>query len=207
MFVARQREIVILPAMETRRINFLRTAVGGLVSGLAFLPTVFWTFLAMGPGCIPGSVSGDSPDGGTTAVMTALACSQTPSGCLCATRDDLPDDLSACSRASVAAHVGEQGICCSNADLCACEGFACKSDATLGFCQCGPMASFPAALVASASDSCPATAGQKCCLTTETRVCICSAGDCDSGAMLVPSCTLASVAVCGNQQQSPASCK
>jgi hypothetical protein len=195
MFVAGNDEIVILPAMQTRRINL----TGTFFSGLAF-----WL---MGPGCIPGSVSGDSPDGGMTMVTTALACSQTPSGCLCATREDLPDDLSTCSRASVATHVGEHGVCCGNADLCTCEAFVCRSDGDLGFCQCGPTASIPTALVASATDACPGTAGQKCCLNTETRVCVCSAADCEGGAMMVTSCTLATVAVCGSQQQSPATCK
>ena len=140
-------------------------------------------------------------------VTTALACSQTPSGCLCATREELPDDLNACSRSSVATHSGEVGLCCGNAELCICEAFACKSDGSVGFCQCGPTISFPTTLEGPAIDACPSAAGQKCCLTTETRVCTCSAADCDANAMTVSSCTLDTVVQCLTQQQSTMSCK
>jgi len=175
-------------------------AVSGLVSGVALI--------VMGSGCIPGSVSEESPDGGrTSTVTTGLACSQTPSGCLCADREALPDDLNACSRSSVATHSGEVGVCCTADQLCSCESFACKSDGDLAFCQCGPTISFPETLVASSIDACPASATQKCCLSPETRVCVCSAADCDSGAMMVASCTVATVAVCQTQQRSTMSCK
>ncbi|HET6149276.1 MAG TPA: hypothetical protein VFH68_17190 [Polyangia bacterium] len=202
--------------MDIRRIDFRRMVVSGLA------------FFVIGPGCIPGSVSGNAPrdagnnvppDGGNTAVTTPLACSQTPSGCLCASRDELPDDLAACSRTSAATHSGEQGLCCGTDDLCTCEAFACKSDTSLGFCQCGATLSFPPTLVGSAIDACPASAGQKCCLTVDrvtvgdggvsegARVCICSAADCDSAATTVSNCTLDAVARCPSPLTSTISCK
>ena len=140
-------------------------------------------------------------------VRTAAACSQTPSGCLCAGREDQPGDLAVCSGSSVAVHNGEMGACCGTVDLCTCDAFACKSDAALGFCQCGPSASIGATIEGPAIAACPGTAGQKCCLSADTRVCICSAADCESGTTAVPSCALSVVAVCGDGQQSATSCK
>jgi hypothetical protein len=198
MLVARKPQIAILAAMETRRMYFRRTTVGALVLG--------FTLIAAGAGCIPGSVSGESPDGGQTmTVKTALACSTTPSGCLCASRDDQPDDILACSESSVAVHAGEQGLCCGNADLCTCDAFACKSNSELGFCQCS--ASAMIAMDGPSVAVCPAAAGQKCCLSKDTRVCVCSAADCDSGTMGVSNCTVTAVATCGLQQPNPSSCK
>lgn len=141
-------------------------------------------------------------------VSTAFACSETPSGCLCASRPDQPGDVTACNGPSVAVHNGEQGVCCSSADLCGCDTFACKSDPGLGFCQCGPPASFGAALDGPAIPACPsAGADQKCCLSTDSRVCICSTLDCEAETTVVSTCALAMVAVCGADQQSATSCK
>ena len=170
---------------------------------------VAWTSVLAGAGCIPGNVSGtNTPDGGAVVGVRLLACSQTPSGCLCAAREAQPDDVVACSTSSVATHSGEQGSCCGSADLCTCDSFACKSDSTLGFCQCGPAADIPAALEGAAAAGCPTPgAGQKCCLTAESRSCVCSTSDCDSGAMTVANCTVALVSTCGPDQTSPASCK
>jgi hypothetical protein len=188
--------------------NFRRMVADGAVGGLVSRLALIFIGLVMGSGCIPGSVSEDSPDGGRTSmVTTGLACSQTPSGCLCADREALPNDLNACSRTSVATHSGEQGVCCANDQLCGCEAFACKNVADLAFCQCGPSISFPATVVGSASDACPSAPGQKCCLTPDTRVCVCSTADCDGAAMMVSSCTVATIAVCQTQQRSTMSCK
>jgi hypothetical protein len=200
MPVACNLQIDILRAMETQRSYFRQMTAGALISGLSFI--------LLATGCIPGSVSGDSPDGQTMTVKTALACSATPSGCLCASRNDQPGDLNACNGSSVAVHGGEQGVCCSGADLCACDAFACRNDATLGFCQCGSTASFEATFDGPAITACPSPAvGQKCCLSTDTRVCTCSGLDCEAGTTMVASCTVAMVSVCGTQQQSATSCK
>jgi hypothetical protein len=212
MFVASKDQIAILAAMDTQRVKIRRAfgAAAGIAVGMTtvgVLSSGFALIVAAG-GCIPGSVSGDSPDGQTTTVKTSLACSETPSGCLCASRPDQADDLTACSGTSVAVHGGEQGVCCGVADVCTCDAFACRSDLALGFCQCGSLASFGAALDGPAIAACPgAGAGDKCCLSTDTRVCICSSVDCEGGATVVPSCTLAMVAVCGADQQSSVSCK
>jgi hypothetical protein len=204
MFVARVSPIDILPAMGTPRVNFRRRTVPVFV----LEATLGLAFIATGIGCIPGSVSGEFADGSTTTVTTALACSQTPSGCLCASRDEQPGDLSTCSGSSVAVHGGEQGVCCGNADLCTCDAYACKSDAALAFCQCGPTGAFGAALQGAASASCPAPdTGQKCCQSADTHVCICSTADCEMGTTVVPNCTVAVAGVCDGQRQSASSCK
>jgi hypothetical protein len=126
---------------------------------------------------------------------------------LCASRDGEPDDLSVCTSSSVAIHSGEQGICCGNADLCTCDAFACRADAALGFCQCSPTAVFGAAVQGAALAACPSAAGQKCCLSAETRVCICSAAECESGTTSVANCTVAMAGACPSSQQSATSCK
>jgi hypothetical protein len=190
--------------METRhsifRHGIVRTLLG-CIFGLAFIAT--------GAGCIPGSVSGGSPDGQTTPVTTALACSATPSGCLCASRNEQPGDLLACSTSSVAVHAGEQGVCCGNATLCTCDAYICKADTSLGFCQCGATAALSANLTGAGVASCPADAAQKCCLLADTHICTCSANDCEGAATSVASCTVGMVAVCDGDGGTPAatSCK
>jgi hypothetical protein len=41
----------------------------------------------------------------------------------------------------------------------------------------------------------------------DTRSCICSGSDCESGAMMVPNCTVALVEACPSDQVSATSCK
>jgi hypothetical protein len=188
--------------METRCSIFRH----GIVSTLLGC-TFGLMFIATGASCIPGSVSGESPDGQTTSVKAAVACSATPSGCLCVSRDEQAGDLLACTGTSVAVHSGEQGVCCGNTDLCACDAYTCKSDATLGFCQCGPTGALSASLTGPGMASCPADATQKCCLLADTHACSCSASDCDGGATMVASCTVAMVAVCDAPKVTAATCK
>src|SRR3954469_12443669 len=190
--------------METRHSIFRHGIVRTLLGC-----TFGLTFIATGAGCIPGSVSGGSPDGQTTPATTALACSATPSGCLCASRNEQPGDLLACSTSSVAVHAGEQGVCCGNATLCTCDAYTCKADTSLGFCQCGATAALSANLTGAALASCPADAAQKCCLLADTHVCTCSANDCEGAATSVASCTVGMVAVCDGDGGTPAatSCK
>lgn len=188
--------------METRRSIFRH----GIVSTLLGC-TFGLTFIATGAGCIPGSVSGDSPDGQTTPVTTAVACSATPSGCLCASRDPQADDLKTCSGSSVAVHAGEQGVCCGNTDLCTCDAYTCKADSALGFCQCAASGAISSTLTGSGSASCPADPAQNCCLLADTHVCTCSTNDCEGAATSVSSCTVAMVAVCDGQKTAATSCK
>ena len=188
--------------MDSRYGGFPLLTIGAWIVGSAMVMA--------GASCIPGTVSGtNTPDGGAPTInIVALACSQTPSGCLCVSRDGQPGDLNDCNSTSVATHTGEQGGCCGNADVCTCDAFACEADTTLGFCQCGLTAELPAVIAGAATGACPTPgAGQKCCMAMDTRACICSASDCDSGAMMVPNCTVALVQTCPADQKSATSCK
>ena len=188
--------------MDTRSSIFRH----GIVSTLLGC-TFGLTFIATEAGCIPGSVSNDSPDGQTTPVVTAVACSATPSGCLCASRDEQPGDLLACSGSSVAVHGGEQGVCCGNATLCSCDAYTCKADAALGFCQCAATGALSADLTGAGIASCPTDAAQKCCLLADTHVCTCSTNDCEGSATSVASCTVGMVAACDGGTPPATSCK
>jgi hypothetical protein len=199
-----------------------RMVIGAWLSAVVLLPTV--------TSCIPGKIeggptvgvetgsggargtggatgSGGSGSGGASGPV-ALSCSGTPAGCICADRDSQATDLASCSTSSVAKNIGEQGACCQGADLCACDSYACKSDASLGYCQCARTSDIPGTLQGAALSDCPApAAGQMCCFSADTHSCVCSAVDCDAGAMMVANCALAMVTVCGADQQVASSCK
>src|SRR5262249_17736020 len=110
---------------------------------------------------------------------------------------------------STVVHDGtERGTCCDNGLVCACDAYTCRHDPARAYCQCGSTFSVSQVVQGNAVAECPAPGvEEKCCLSTETNTCICAMLDCDEGAVGVPSCGLAAVAVCPATSPAVGACK
>ena len=118
----------------------------------------------------------------------------------CSCHDGTPDPQDpTCTSTSVVEGTDEDGVCCQGTDSCQCDAYVCRYDADQDICACGSVSAIDGAIGGSVVTTCPMPDEQrKCCYQPDLDECTCSADACAKGWFQAFSCSITTVAICGD---------